>query len=285
MTAEPADRVQAYTDTALLRRGVDPDNVEQAERAGPVGRLALATYRLPDGRYAVITAAQHRRSLMPWLFGQPLSLWVAVLGAAAAGLVLVGTRHELAPLRRLTDAVSRFDGRAPERVSAPRGAPEIRRLAQAVQGMQERIAGLMAERSLLIGAISHDLKTYLTRLRLRAEAVAQPALREKLVADLDAMTELIDASLGFARGTCRRGGPGAGGSRRPRRRRGGRARGPGRDHQPDRRGGAGRHGGRRRGRPAPRGGQPDRERRQVRTFLGGGGGEPDRDGLPDRRRG
>ncbi len=201
MTAEPAGRVQAYTDATLLRRGVDPANIDPAERTGPVGRLALATYRLPDGRYAVITAAQHHRSLMPWLFGQPLSLWVAVLGAAAAGLVLVGTRHELAPLRRLTDAVTRFAGRAPERVSAPRGAPEIRRLAQAVQGMQERIAGLMAERSLLIGAISHDLKTYLTRLRLRAEAVAEPTLRDKLVADLDAMTELIDASLGFARGT------------------------------------------------------------------------------------
>ncbi|WCS26032.1 HAMP domain-containing histidine kinase [Methylobacterium sp. NMS14P] len=201
MTAEPADRVQAFTDAALLRRGVDPANIDQAERTGPVGRLAVATYRLPDGRYAVITAAQHHRSLMPWLFGQPLSLWVAVLGAAAAGLVLVGTRHELAPLRRLTDAVSRFDGRAPERVSAPRGAPEIRRLAQAVQGMQERIAGLMAERSLLIGAISHDLRTYLTRLRLRAEVVAEPMLRDKLVADLDAMTALIDASLGFARGT------------------------------------------------------------------------------------
>lgn len=132
MTTEPADRVQAYTDTALLRRGVDPANIDKAERTGPVGRLAMATYRLPDGRFVVITAAERHRSLMPWLFGQPLSLWVAVLGAAAAGLVLVGTRHELAPLRRLTDAVSRFDGRAPEQVSAPRGAPEIRRLAQAV---------------------------------------------------------------------------------------------------------------------------------------------------------
>ena len=86
-------------------------------------------------------------------------------------------------------------------VSAPSGAPEIRRLAQAVQGMQERISGLMAERTLLIGAISHDLKTYLTRLRLRAEGVAEAGLRDRLVADLDAMTDLLETSLGFARGT------------------------------------------------------------------------------------
>jgi len=86
-------------------------------------------------------------------------------------------------------------------VSMPQGAPEIRRLSRAVQDMQERIVGLLGERSLLIGAISHDLKTYLTRLRLRAEGVSEPERRDRLVEDLDAMTALIDASLGFARGT------------------------------------------------------------------------------------
>ena len=67
--------------------------------------------------------------------------------------------------------------------------------------MQERIVGLMGERSMLIGAISHDLKTYLTRMRLRAERVAEPDRRERLIDDLDTMTALIETSLGFARGT------------------------------------------------------------------------------------
>ncbi len=138
---------------------------------------------------------------MPWLLGRPLSLWVAVLGLAVAGLVTIGARHELGPLRRLTEAVSRFDGRAAEPALARQGAPEIRRLAQAVQAMQERIVGLMGERSMLIGAISHDLKTYLTRMRLRAERVAEPERRDRLVEDVDAMTALIETSLGFARGT------------------------------------------------------------------------------------
>jgi signal transduction histidine kinase len=126
---------------------------------------------------------------------------VAVLGVAVTALVTVGARHELAPLRRLTDAVSRFDGRAPGPALAARGAPEIRRLAQAVQAMQERIVGLMGERSLLIGAISHDLKTYLTRMRLRAEGVAEPERRVRLIEDLDAMGALIETALGYARGT------------------------------------------------------------------------------------
>ncbi len=67
--------------------------------------------------------------------------------------------------------------------------------------MQERIVGLMGERSMLIGAISHDLKTYLTRMRLRAERVVEPERRDRLVEDVDAMTALIETSLGFARGT------------------------------------------------------------------------------------
>jgi signal transduction histidine kinase len=201
LTGDAAGGIRAFTTTDMLYRGIGPTDIGTGLRHRPIGSLALATYALADGRTLVITAIKGHRSLMPWLLGQPLSLWVAALGLVVAGLVLVGARHELAPLRRLTEAVSRFDGRAPEPALVPQGAPEIRRLSQAVQAMQERIVGLMGERSLLIGAISHDLKTYLTRLRLRAEGVAEPERRERLVEDLEAMTALLDTSLGFARGT------------------------------------------------------------------------------------
>lgn len=201
LTGEPHERVQAYTDIDMLRPGVEPAEVSASDGNRVLGRLATATYVLSDGRTLVVSAIEKHRSAMPWLLGQPLSLWVAVLGAAVAGVVLIGARHELAPLRRLTEAVTCFDGRAPEPFATPQGAPEIQRLAHAVQTMQERIAGLLGERSLLIGAISHDLKTYLTRLRLRAEGVLEPERRDRLVEDLDAMTALIETSLGFARGT------------------------------------------------------------------------------------
>jgi signal transduction histidine kinase len=201
LTGDTTAGIRAFTETSMLYRGDGPADHPAGDRQRALGGLALATYRLPDGQTLVIYAHRGHRSLMPWLLGQPLSLWVAVLGVVAAGLISVGARHELAPLRRLTESVSRFDGRAAERTATPQGAPEIRRLTQAVQAMQERIVGLMAERSLLIGAISHDLKTYLTRMRLRAEGIAEPARRERLIDDLDAMTALIETSLGFARGT------------------------------------------------------------------------------------
>jgi signal transduction histidine kinase len=199
LSGDAGDGIRAFTTTAMLYRGNGPADAGNRHKA--IGSLAQATYHLPDGRILVVSAITRHRSLMPWLLGQPLSLWVALLGVAAAGLVSVGARHELVPLRRLTEAVSRFDGRAAEPALARQGAPEIRRLAQAVQAMQERIVGLMGERSMLIGAISHDLKTYLTRMRLRAERVAEPERRDRLVEDVDAMTALIEISLGFARGT------------------------------------------------------------------------------------
>lgn len=201
LTGDDSDGIRAFTESSMLYRGDGPTDRPAGKRQRALGGLALATYRLPDGQTLVIYAHRGHRSLMPWLLGQPLSLWVAILGVLVAGLVIVGARHELGPLRRLTESVSRFDGRAVEPTVAPKGAPEIRRLAQAVQAMQLRIVGLMAERSMLIGAISHDLKTYLTRMRLRAEGIAEPDRRERLVDDLDTMTALIETSLGFARGT------------------------------------------------------------------------------------
>ncbi|GJE37086.1 sensor histidine kinase [Methylobacterium persicinum] len=196
-----SEGVRAFTEPDMLRRGGGPTDLLNGRPNRPIGSLAEATYQLPDGKTLVISTVKGHHSLMPWLLGQPLSLWVAILGVAVAGVVTVGARHELAPLRRLTEAVSRFDGRAAEPAPAPTGAPEIRRLAQAVQAMQERIVGLMGERSMLIGAISHDLKTYLTRMRLRAEGVAETERRDLLVKDLDTMTALIETSLGFAHGT------------------------------------------------------------------------------------
>jgi signal transduction histidine kinase len=193
--------LRAFTEADMLYRDRGAPDPKTGKPHRPSGRLAAMTDRLPDGRTLVISAVKGRHSLMPWLLGQPLSLWVAVLGVLVAALVTLGARHELVPLRRLTEAVSRFDGRKPEPAPLPQGAPELRRLARAVQAMQERIVGLMAERSLLVGAISHDLKTYLTRMRLRAEGVVEPTRRDRLIEDLDAMAALIDTSLGFARGT------------------------------------------------------------------------------------
>ncbi|GLS42514.1 sensor histidine kinase [Methylobacterium brachythecii] len=168
------------------------------------GRPARIVWQMPDGHFLVIEDVEPARGINLRLFGLPPGLWIGLLGFLVAGLALYTTQREMRPLRRLTAAAEGFDGGPVDREAAAigsDGAPDIRRLARAVQGMQERVAGLLQERSFLIGAISHDIKTYLTRLRLRAESVPDEAARERMIGDVDAMADLIDTSLAFARGT------------------------------------------------------------------------------------
>jgi len=77
---------------------------------------------------------------------------------------------------------------------------EVRRAAKAFNSMQERLGRYIRTRTGILTAMSHDLKTPITRLRLRAELLEQPELREKFVRDLSEMEQMVNATLGFMRG-------------------------------------------------------------------------------------
>jgi signal transduction histidine kinase len=74
-------------------------------------------------------------------------------------------------------------------------------LIQAFNRMQSRIAELVRNRSFMLGAISHDLRTYLTRLRLRIELMPDADARERATRDVEGMQNLVEDALMFARGT------------------------------------------------------------------------------------
>jgi len=123
------------------------------------------------------------------------------LGGAMLLLVLwLAVRHSTRPLVRLTQGVRRTS----EDLSAPdlpvEGPRETRELAVAFNDMKGRIAGLVEERTRILAAVAHDLRTYLTRLRLRTDFIDPPEQRERAVADLAEMAALIDDTLLFARG-------------------------------------------------------------------------------------
>jgi signal transduction histidine kinase len=106
-------------------------------------------------------------------------------------------RREARPLRDLARAVDRMTlpGTSAPIPEVVRGAPEIRALVAAFNRLSERIAQLIKARMALIGGISHDLRTYATRLRLRAELIADAQERAKAIHDLDDMKQLLDDSL------------------------------------------------------------------------------------------
>ena len=123
--------------------------------------------------------------------------------AGAAALILIGglllaIRQTARPVARLALAAGQFsiDGAAPDLpVSGPR---ELRDLSAAFNEMQHRIKGLAEERTRVLAAIAHDLRTYLTRLRLRAEFITDDEQRGRAARDISEMSLLLDDTLLFA---------------------------------------------------------------------------------------
>lgn len=134
------------------------------------------------------------------VFGLPTGFGVGFLGAILGLMAILAIRREARPLSELSAALMRFSADAKPSPVTPRGAADVRLLIMAVNDMQNRIAALVKGRTIMLGAVSHDLKTYITRLRLRVELLDDDLARTKAVRDLDEMTELIDSAIAVARG-------------------------------------------------------------------------------------
>jgi len=81
-----------------------------------------------------------------------------------------------------------------------KGPEEVSRAARAFNTMQARLARYIRDRTRVLAAMSHDLKTPITRLRLRAELLEDPQARAKFTKDLDEMESMVGATLDFLRG-------------------------------------------------------------------------------------
>lgn len=168
------------------------------ERLSPDSRVPVSiSIELANGRFAVFNLSGPTTQR---IFGIPYGFWAGVIGFLLSALAVAAIAREARPLRRLSRAVQEFaESGAPQTVEAS-GAPEIRGLIGSFNVMQRRIAALLEGRALLLGAISHDLRTLLTRLRLRVEQIPDATHREKATSDIDDMTAMIDDSIALARG-------------------------------------------------------------------------------------
>ncbi|HZW11673.1 MAG TPA: ATP-binding protein [Noviherbaspirillum sp.] len=122
-------------------------------------------------------------------------LFLLSIGIVAA----LVARMTMLPLKQLAQAATEL-GNDIERPPLPeRGATEIRQAAAAFNAMQARIRHHIKQRAHILAAITHDLQTPLTRLRLRLEKVGDTELREKLIGDLSAMQSMVREGLELAR--------------------------------------------------------------------------------------
>ena len=130
-------------------------------------------------------------------FGLPVGLGAGLIGSVFALIALIVLNRELRPLRRLAAAVDEIDPTAaPVPVPDVRfSAPETRRLVEAFARLQTRLHSMIAARLALIGGIQHDVRTFATRLRLRAEQIPDEAERDRAIADIGDMILLLDNAL------------------------------------------------------------------------------------------
>jgi len=160
------------------------------------GGRVIAVVALPDGQTLNVEATGE---LTVRLMGLPLGFFAAMVGFVVAGLAVLLVIRETRPLSQLARSVERF-GTELEPVHLPeRGAPEVRALIAVVNRMQGRIASLLMNRTLVLGAISHDLRTYLTRFRLRIELFPDGDLKEAAIRDVEDMQAIVEEALTFAK--------------------------------------------------------------------------------------
>ena len=108
------------------------------------------------------------------------------------------------PLRRFADAAEAFTF---NREAAPldeSGPTEVRLAAQAFNRMQVRISQMAARQARMLAAVSHDLRTPITRMRLHAEFLDDAEAKTKILRDLEQMDAMVHACLTYLRGSARR---------------------------------------------------------------------------------
>jgi two-component system, OmpR family, sensor kinase len=150
--------------------------------------------RRPDGRWTVI----YPREPFPNLWQRRILLWFVVSATALAPLAYLFARRLAAPIGVFAAAAERL-GRDPRAPPLHLGGPaEVQQAASAFNQMQERLRRYVDDRTAMVGAVAHDLRTPLTRLRFRVESAPDP-IRDKMVADMDQMDAMISSALAFVR--------------------------------------------------------------------------------------
>src|SRR5574341_1193008 len=151
---------------------------------------------LEDGTIAVFDVNVPQEPLSRHESLLPLLLLLLLLCFALAGFLVRMITRSLERLARATEAI----GANPNSAPLPETGPsEVVRVIAEFNRMQERVRRYLVERGRLLSAISHDLKTPITRLRLRAEMLPDAELRAKMLRDLDEMQTMVGASPDFFR--------------------------------------------------------------------------------------
>ena len=219
----PAPRARMISDPSFVanlaqRLGTAPDRVRlyfEPDRASdpPFSGHGRTPVRIRNGEplfFTAIVAGVHlprgwrvaatppRPLIAPWQ--RRMMLWFLVSAIVLLPLALLFARAITSPIRRFAEAADRLGGDPKAPAVAEEGPAELRVTARALNRMHTRLGDYVGERTAMIGAIAHDLRTPLARIAFRIEG-APETMREKVLGDVEQMRAMLAATIGFVRST------------------------------------------------------------------------------------
>ncbi|MFG1358748.1 ATP-binding protein [Xanthobacter pseudotagetidis] len=170
------------------------------------GGLPVVALALPGRRWLV-----ERGGMMPVFGPGPgpgpasprftlgIATWIALMGAGTTLAVVLSVRRLMKPLALIEEAAARIgpDGEPP--VLPEEGPAEVRAAAAAINRLSARLKGAMDSRMRIVAGAAHDLRTPLTRMRLRAEFIADEEERVQWLADLAELDRIADSAIRLVR--------------------------------------------------------------------------------------
>ncbi len=163
----------------------------------PRGFAFVTQIELHDGSWVTFSARlpyEHIARLYILLPKLALSLAIAIV------LLLIAVRWVTRPMKKMAQAALAIGQNLNSAPLEETGPAEIRATARALNVMQLRIQEHVRDRAAMLAALSHDLKTFITRLRLRTELLPDSAHRERLISDLSDMAAMVGATLEYLHG-------------------------------------------------------------------------------------
>ncbi|MEO0421200.1 MAG: ATP-binding protein [Pseudomonadota bacterium] len=164
-------------------------------RALRTGGFALIVQLDGGGALVMEASPLHRRQLALSL----ILVISSVVGLALLAGLIWASLATSRPLARMAQGITAFADDLHAQPLEERGPGPVRRVAAAFNRLQGGLRRLVEQRTMTLAAIAHDYRTYLMRLRLRAEYITDETQREKAIADIDEMSALLDDTLAYAR--------------------------------------------------------------------------------------
>lgn len=172
-----------------------PEPPPDGERPGP---REVVSIQLTDGRWLNVPM-DVGMMLPPPSFPLRLVAWLMLTGIGFTAVILVVVNRLLRPLVLLQKTVAEIGPNGELPVLKEAGSAEVRAAVRTINALGERLKGAMESRMRIVAAAAHDLRTPLTRLRLRAEFLSDEDEREKWFSDLEELDRIADSAIRLVR--------------------------------------------------------------------------------------